>query len=103
MNPFSKYIDCINCGNELTHISELTFRLPREIVCDYCGQHYKGLTQKIRRTKTIVTAVFIILALVITGLALSRGGVSTALFALFPLFIVYLFALGYAVGKSVKF
>ncbi|TVQ10300.1 MAG: hypothetical protein EA361_14215 [Bacteroidetes bacterium] len=103
MNPFSKYIDCINCGNELTHVSELTFRMPREIVCDYCGQQYNGLQKKINRIKMLVSAVFIFMALVVSWLAFSRAGVSTALFALFPVFIVYLFVLGYAVRKSVRF
>ena len=103
MNPFSKYIDCINCGNELTHVSELTFRMPAEIICDYCGQQYNGLAGKINRIKTLVTAVFVIIAMMVTTLAWYSAGLSTALFALFPVFIIYLFVLGYAVRKSVRF
>lgn len=103
MNPFSKYIDCINCGNELTHVSELTFRTPSVITCDYCGQQYKGLSRRIRKTKRSVTVIFILLAVLLAGTAWLATGITAALFALFPLFVVYLFVLGTVIRKSLKF
>jgi transcription elongation factor Elf1 len=38
MTPFSKYVNCLNCGNELTHLSKLAFNAPSMIECDFCGQ-----------------------------------------------------------------
>ncbi|TVQ17875.1 MAG: hypothetical protein EA361_01945 [Bacteroidetes bacterium] len=102
MNPFAKYIDCLNCGNELINLSELTFRTPDEVVCDFCGQKFPGLSAKVKRTKVFVNFVFIILAVIIWASAYTISGFTGALFALFPLFIIYLFILGLSIKKSLK-
>lgn len=103
MNPFSKYIDCINCGNELIHVSELTLRTPSHIICHYCGQRYDGLSRRIKKNKQIVTLIFILLTLILAGATWSVAGITPALFILFPLFILYLYVLGVVLRKSVKF
>lgn len=102
MNPFAKYFDCLNCENELINLSELTFRTPDEVVCDFCGQKYPGLSSKVKRTKVFITFIFILLALIIWALAYTVSGFTGALFALFPLFIIYLFILGLSIRKSIK-
>ncbi|MBW6478771.1 MAG: hypothetical protein K0B37_05025 [Bacteroidales bacterium] len=102
MNPFAKYVDCLNCGNELINISELTFQTPKEVVCDFCGQKYPGLTAKVKRTKVFINFLFIILAVIIWAAAKTIGGFTGALFALFPLFIIYLFVLALSIKKSIK-
>jgi DNA-directed RNA polymerase subunit RPC12/RpoP len=103
LNPFSKYIDCINCGNELASINELTFHTPKVIRCDFCGQKYSGLSQRISRTKVAVSLVFLILTLVIISSAWQMAGFTSGLFALFPLFIIYIFTLGAMVRKTIRF
>jgi hypothetical protein len=102
MNPFAKYVDCLNCGNELINISELTFRTPREVVCDFCGQKYPGLSAKVKRTKVYINFLFSILAIIVWAFAITISGFTGALFALFPLFIIYLFVLGLSIKKSIK-
>ncbi len=102
-NPFSTYIDCINCGNELTNVSELSFRTPEKIQCDFCGQTYPGLSRKVKRTKTAVTLIFAILGLLIFWWFMTSSGISSGLFALFPLLIIYYFTLGFAVRGIVRF
>jgi DNA-directed RNA polymerase subunit RPC12/RpoP len=99
LNPFSKYIDCINCGNELSSINELTFRTPDMIRCDFCGQKYPGMRRKIRYTKTAVTLAFIAVALFLAIFSWINLGVGIGLFSLLPLLLIYYFALGYAVKK----
>ncbi|TVQ87762.1 MAG: hypothetical protein EA393_10030 [Bacteroidetes bacterium] len=102
MNPFAKYIDCLNCENELINLSELTFKTPDEVVCDYCGQRYPGLISKVKKTKVYITFIFALLAIFVWALAYTLAGFTGALFALFPLFIVYLFVLGVSIKKAVK-
>ncbi len=102
MNPFAKYIDCLNCENELINLSELTLRTPSEVVCDFCGQRYPGLSAKVKKTKVLINFVFIILAVIIWASAYTISGFTGALFALFPLFIIYLFVLGLSIKKSIK-
>jgi hypothetical protein len=102
VNPFSKYIDCINCGNELSNINDLTFRTPDIIRCDFCGQKYAGLGRKIKYTKILITVIFVALAttlLLYSWLKLNRGA---GLFSLLPLLLLYYFALGYAVKSLFK-
>lgn len=103
MNPFARYADCLNCGNELISIHELTFRTPRKVVCDYCGQAYPGLASKVRKTKVTVNLVFAALALLVWSIAQSFSGFTGALFALFPLFIIYVFTLAAMIGKTAAF
>ncbi len=103
LNPFSKYIDCINCGNELASVNELTFRTPEAIQCDFCGQKYPGLSKKIRAKKITISLLFVLLALIVVVLSWQMAGFTTVLFSLFPLFIVYIFTLGLMVRKTVGF
>ncbi len=103
MNPFSKYIDCINCGNELTNLSELALRTPDELECDFCGQEYPGLAARVKRLKTNLTVVYILIALLIFWLAFTRAGFTAGLFAMFPVFILFIYTLGYTIQKMVKF
>jgi hypothetical protein len=103
LNPFSKYIDCINCGNELTNISELAFRTPDEIECDFCGQEYPKLSLRIKKVKSIITTLFAALAVLVMVIAWQSTGFSAGLFALFPLFILYYFVLGWAIKRAIKF
>lgn len=103
MNPFSKYIDCINCGNELINLSELTFRTPQVIECDYCGMEYPGLSAKVKRKKAFIGFIFVILAIILWAAAYTFSGFMGALFSLFPLFIIYLFVLGTEIKRSIKF
>ncbi len=103
MPVFSHYIHCINCGNELTNTSELITNLPEEIECDFCGQKYPGLTKKIRRRKTLITTLFFIIAAVFFIFTSIRASFMSALFLLFPVFIIYLVVLEASVKKIVKF
>jgi len=102
MNPFAKYIDCLNCENELINLSDLTFKTPDEVVCDFCGQQYPGISKKVKRTKVFINFIFTLLAILFWAAGYTFGGFTGALFALFPLFIVYLFALGVSIKKAVK-
>ena len=103
MNPYSVYIDCINCGNELSNISELTFRTPDVVVCDFCGQRYTGLAQRIKRRKRTAGLIFLLIAILIFWQGLLLAGFTTALFSLFPVLIIYYFTLGHLVKQIVKF
>lgn len=103
MNPYAKYIDCINCGNELTNISSLTYHTPQEVACDFCGQVYNGLAQKVKKVKALISIVFLVLGVLLFLLTTSLGGFISGLFALFPLLIIYVFVLGYGVKKTIGF
>ncbi|MFW6351399.1 MAG: hypothetical protein ACOC2E_03345 [Bacteroidota bacterium] len=103
MAVFSHYIHCINCGNELTNTSELITNLPEEIECDFCGQKYPGLTKKIRTRKISITTLFILISAIIFIFTTLRAGFMSALFLLFPVFIIYLVVLEASVKKIVKF
>jgi hypothetical protein len=103
LNPFSKYIECLNCGNELTNVSELSFNTPSIIQCDFCGQKYHRLTQTVKKVKIGVTILFVVLAMILGIGAWQMAGFSAALFALFPLMILYYFVLGFAVKKSIRY
>ncbi len=102
MAVFSHYIHCINCGNELTNTSELITNLPEEIECDFCGQKYPGLTKKIRKRKIHITTLFIFVSAIIFIFTTFRAGFISALFLLFPVFIIYMVVLEASVKKIVK-
>jgi hypothetical protein len=103
MTPFSKYVNCLNCGNELTHLSKLAFNAPSMIECDFCGQKYPGLSKKIKRIKWITGLIFIFPTAVIFLSLFFRIGATSALFAMFPLFIIYLYVLAFVIKKSIDF
>jgi hypothetical protein len=103
MNPFSDYIDCINCGNELTPLSKLIMGSPETIECDLCGQKYPGLAAKIRRAKNITTTAFVFLAIPVFWITFTRTGILTSLFAVFPLYIIYWFVLGFIIKRIARF
>lgn len=103
LNPFAKYIDCINCGNELSDLSSLTFRTPDKIQCDFCGQEYPGLRSKIIKTKTMVNFIFTLVAVFIWALTMSIAGFTSALFAIMALLVAYYFALGAAIKRTIRF
>jgi hypothetical protein len=103
MSLFSRHINCLNCENELTHLSKLVFHTPETITCDFCGQDYPGLARKIRYAKWVVGIAFLIPALVLFWILLTYAGVITALFALFPVFIIYLYILAFTIKKITDF
>jgi len=103
MNPFSKYIDCINCGNELIDVSSLSFQTPEMVTCDYCGQQYPGLSRKIKTIKRTITILFVIIALFVSTMAWKTSGALPAFLSILPMVVLYYFALGVAVRKSIRF
>ncbi len=103
LNPFAKYIDCINCGNELSDLSSLTFRTPHKIQCDFCGQEYPGLRSKIKKTRTLVNLLFVFVAVLVYGMTMAIAGFTSSLFALMALFVIYIFTLGAAIKRAIRF
>lgn len=104
LNPYAKYIECINCGNDLTNINDLAFHTPDLVECDFCGQKYPGLSQKVKRTKFIVSLVYIIFAILLLAYIWTQThSMISGLFALLALLILYYFSLGLAIKKVISF
>jgi DNA-directed RNA polymerase subunit RPC12/RpoP len=103
MNPFSGYIDCLNCGNELIHTSKLSLEQIHEIRCDYCGQSYPALLQKVRKRKRLMQTIFVVIALCIAALTYKNSSLITLIFVLLPVYLVYLYALTWSIKRLFKF
>ena len=103
MTPFSKYINCLNCNNELTHLSNLVFSTPDKITCDFCGQEYPGLSQNIKKAKFITGMMFLIPSALIFIILFDIVGIYGSLFTMFPIFIIYLYTLALVIKKKIKY
>ncbi len=104
LNPYAKYVDCINCGNELTNINDLTYHTPDLVECDFCGQKYPGLSQKIKKAKVFTSLFYIILAILLLYYTWTlTHSIISGLFAFLALLVLYYFSLGLAIKNVVRF
>jgi hypothetical protein len=104
LNPYAKYIECINCGHDLTNINDLAFHTPDLVECDFCGQKYPGLSQKVKRTKLTLSLASIILAILLISYTwVQTHSIISGLFALMAFLVLYYYSLGVAIKKAIKF